>query len=317
MSEQEPINHLSAERYLHDTLYSLNALRELSMKSPELAIAGDQILEDCSVFKDLKTGDRITVSALPADEAEFTGAMVAITRMFDVDDKNPDQTPKQPQERLFTVTSRYDVFEKISDQEWMPFSPYDLAYLLDVPQTKPVAVSEYDPRDTPPILIGEIPTDLNPEELYTYFNRQLNADFLTMPEEALYTHCSGVLDALLSQDEAPGFGNVTLEGVIQTFKSQLFSLEINEMPTEESLDGYVGFDRIFNLTYTVLNGPTAMGAIKLGESTNVILVKGTEFDFKLTRGGMVMYANDNGRKVNLVPVDHTIYMLFLAAIVGE
>ena len=106
MSEQEPINHLSAERYLHDTLYSLNALRELSMKSPELAIAGDQILEDCSVFKDLKTGDRITVSALPADEAEFTGAMVAITRMFDVDDKNPDQTPKQPQERLFTVTSR-------------------------------------------------------------------------------------------------------------------------------------------------------------------------------------------------------------------
>lgn len=65
--------HQNPEDYLLDTLYNFQAYREIRGVELEPAVINTDLYEECSVFTDNNSGDRIVITGLPADTNDFTG----------------------------------------------------------------------------------------------------------------------------------------------------------------------------------------------------------------------------------------------------
>lgn len=310
----------SGESRLQDVLYDYQALRQMAGQEPEAVVIDEELIGRASVFTDLNTGNRIAIGELPDNQAEFTGAMLSISGLGNA--LEIEGLPKDCREAAFAVTSLGRVFARDLTHKytWQEFPASSLVHALDIPQAKPIAVSEQDPRNVPPILPGEVPEVGYPSILYEYYQRIIDADILPIPHDKLYTEICSLFDAeVRDKSHIPLHTKITRDGMFESpFKKQLFSLEAWETMAPDSCGS--DFERSFFVRFHSLNGNTVFPGFKLGveETEENIALRGSEnFEFKITRGGMIIYDQEDGRVVLRAPHPVSVNILYKALSIGQ
>ena len=318
----------SPEQHLEDTLYNFQALQEISLTDPEWAIIGEQIDPNCSVFEDQKSGNRIVISRLPLDPEDFSGANIQISNYEDpIIISWNDQIVVSNEINVqvsgeLTPSMSYLYYDPQSNtfknSTWFEGSADQLAFLLDMPQTKPYPKSKYDRRVAPPIIEREMPVRKTPGTLHKFYEGQLNDDLLHVPSDMLYTYLSGQFDEQ-NKDEQKYSNVITREGISTTHYNS-YLIDVTEINPEESIAGLIDdvedFDREFYIKYRSTSGPITIGTKPLG-SDEFVPHTDREFEFTLKRNGMLQHLHRNNREYLSVPHQSAMFTIYHALSVGE
>ncbi len=271
---------LSPEQNLLDALYSLQAYRQISCQDPEPAVFGGEIHPECSVFKDRNTGDRIVVTALPLDDADFTGASVWLSNPEQGVEVRTEKWQASPPDVIFWIDEALRVIyhNPSTGAKVRGFPTQTLAERIDFPRIYPIPQSEQDPRSIP----NEI------ESLYT-------------PQTDTYTLSSRIFDTNLENNLSVFARCYGVVGQEQG-EAMAFDLSIYEtMPSSKSLRSDE-FDREFILGLD-LGAETALTVRPWGRPQTILV--GRSFKIKVVREGMLISSLQNGREVMCIPTKET------------
>lgn len=291
-----PIN--SPESKLIDAIYELQLLRDVNtVRSKntetggetegrdenqlysELAVIGDKIELNCTVLKDEHTNNRIVITDLPADQKKFNGAAVWISNPEVGVAIDAGQWQASPYDVIFWIDEAVKVrYLNPRKGSRIPFNTEILANSLTVPNIKPIAQSEIDPREIP-------------EEL----------EYISVPQTDSYTLTSRISDIDIEQKRlliAKRFGVIEYD----IDKSTTFDISIHEVFPSETSYRFAEFDREFTLLLH-LGEPFKLDATPWGQPETVI--KGRDFKIRILREGILISAIQNGNEVSCIPSKST------------
>lgn len=274
-------NYRSPEQQeLIDALYGLQALHQMSGHVPEPALMGEELHEDCSIVVDAYSKDRIAITSLPVDEADFDGAAVWINNTqngVEVDEVEHEVTPKDV---LFWISksahARY--FSKDSGS-FRVVEPDWLARRITPPNIKPIPQSEYDPRYVP-----------DEDELHKF-------EGIIVPRSHTYTLASGMFDRHLEEKRSlitKASGIVGLDNGIST----TYDFQLTEVLPQADNFRVSEFDREFTLLIELGDKP-GLTMYALGDSRP--LHAGKSLHITVLREGFIVHAHFGNRKIHCVP----------------
>lgn len=273
----------SPEEHLRDTLYHLRAYRELRGCETEPAVFGEELMTGCSVIIDKNTGDRIVMTDLPVDEADFSGAAVWLSNPDKGVEIKTAQWQAGPKDVIFWINEALQpkYFNPHSGAR-VPFSAKDLAERLDYPRIYPVPQAEEDPR--------HIPTEI---------------EFISTPQTNTYTLASRIFDTELEQHRRV---IARRAGIIDydLGEATTFDLEINEVLPSEDSPRSDEFDREF-VMFIKLGEKMRLPVIPWGQSQ--IDLVGKDLKVRVVREGMLVSAVQNGKEVVCIPATLTRHFL--------
>lgn len=262
------------EAVLLDALYDLQMLRELSEKDLEPAVMGNEVFSECNVIKDAKTKDRIVISGLPKDPAEFESATVWFSNHDYGVAIDSGKWQASPKDIIFWIDKALKV--KYHNPEHgcvIDFDTEKLAEMLSFPNIKPIAQSEVDPRDLPEAL-----------------------EIISVPKTDSYTLASRIADNNYEQGysfEVKKYGLVDYN----VNKSTTFDIKLEEVQYDKKilLDEFdrefqieIQLGKVFNLPVTPWGEPET----SINESS---------ISAKLVRDGIIMYGTKNGKSISYIP----------------
>lgn len=261
------------ESILLDALYDLQMVREMSDADPEPAVIGNEFLTECNVIKDANTNDRIVISGLPKDPADFKGAKVWFS--------NPDcgvgidlGEQSNPYDVIFWIDKALKVQYHNPENDCVSdFDTEKLAEMLSFPNIKPIAQSEADPRDLP-------------EEL----------EIISVPQTDSYTLASRIADSYFEQGY---IFDIKKYGLIDynANKSTTFDIKIEEVQRDKKIL-IDEFDREFQIKIQlgkVFSLPvTPWGEPEKSITTSIIEVR-------LVRDGIILNETKNGKSTSYIP----------------
>ncbi len=316
-----PYSPTSPEQYLEDTLYNFQAVREIADRQLEWALFEDRIQDDCSVFVDQRTGNRIVITELPFDPVDFLGATVQIRNVENPPMISWGEEIIEECELLFQISSNFQPFLKNPrNGKWLAGDAEQLAHMLDMPQTKPYPHSEYDSRVQPPIIEPELPELDTPRTLHQFYEIQQNADLLRIPSGRLYTYLCSRFDEIVSQEDCVPEPIISAEGFMGgKRRTGLYRVLAEEVDAADSIGDILDvedFNREFEVTLLPLSGPISMSTRMLG-SDEFVSHTDTEFEFTLTREGLRQYIKKDGREYLFAPHEDVMKALYVAFVTAE
>lgn len=277
---------------LVDTLYNLQAFREMSGAEEEMAIIpgteGEVWGSDYSVLFDRHTGDRIVISSLPTDQAEFVGATVWMsnTEGVDVELEGREITAKDV---IFWIDNNAESrFFNPEDGSRIIFDSEALAKRITYPRIYPEAQSDYDPRT--------LPDEHDFEQL----------ERIITPKHDAYTLVSRIYDAKseeLKDSIEPGkplvISNLGEIDYGEEGKSTKFEIKITENPPKDC-SPQTEFDREFLIAINTLE-ILSFGVHPWGESETHLTT--CKFQVSLFREGFVVTAFRGEKPIYCIPGD--------------
>jgi hypothetical protein len=284
MSELEPTSDL---QHLKDTLYGLQSYREISGVEAEPALIQDELREDCTVLVDKKTDDRIVLTPLPANEADFDGAAIWMSNPLGVEIRQ-GQWDASPKDVIFWVSKALSTrYYNPHTGIFLPFPSGNLAERIEYPTIIPEAMSEYDPR--------RIPEDY---------------EFLRVPTSDTYTLASGIFDYELENNRRLIAARY---GIDDTDAANLraYDIKVTELLPGDDMTGsepYAAkrrgeFDREFLLLLD-FGEATSLMVMPWGEHEQ--RVTATDFKIRIYREGMIFdVATRDGKVSHCMPTPET------------
>lgn len=278
------------EDYLLDTLYNLQAYREIRGIDPEPAVMDRNIHQECSVFTDRNTGDRIVITKLPIDDSDFEGASVWLSNPDQGVEVRTQQWQASPYDVIFWVSKAVDVtYFNPHTGTRVPFFPVqELAERLDFPRIYPVPQSEEDPRLIPP-----------------------DIEYLSTPQTNTYTLASRIFDINIERNDslnARSFGIIDYD----IGESTIFDLEINETTPSEDLPRRDEFDREFIL-FIRLGNKIKLKVVPWGQDEMDVVAD--NYKIKVVREGMLLSVFMGGKETMCIPTKPT--KLFIDSILSS
>lgn len=265
---------ITPEQELKDTLYELQAAREMSGREQEPAVVANNFVPDCSVFKDKNTGDRIVLTPLPRDDADFTEATVWLSNpvgltilsdeLLDVIDVDEEYDHKDIV--LFIGKGATALCFDDASKDTYQIDTQLIADMLRVPRILPVPQSEIDPR--------EFPADI---------------DFLYVPTSDTYTLATRIFDSELENNRRL---LANRSGIISDKDQRLISydLQISELlPTNPEVR-LSEFDREMQISMR-FSDDVSLAVRPLGDP-EIRLLTNNGFRIKVVREGMIIDAKN-------------------------
>lgn len=268
------------EDYLLDTLYNFQAYREIRGIDLEPAVIDTDLFEECSVFTDKNSGDRIVLTGLPADDDDFKGAGIWLSNPDQGVEIRTDQWQASPSDVIFWIDKAIKVtyFNPHTGARVPGFSAQKLAERLDFPRVYPVPQSEQDPRMIP-----------------------AQIEYLSTPQTNTYTLASRIFDIDLETKRrliARRYGIIDYD----VGESTTFDLAIHETLPSEDSPRTDEFDREFildiNLGKKIVLNVTPWGKEEIG-------LVGNDYKIRVVREGMLVSALQDGREIMCIPTKAT------------
>lgn len=272
--------HQNPEDYLLDTLYNFQAYREIRGVELEPAVINTDLYEECSVFTDNNSGDRIVITGLPADTNDFTGAGVWLSNPNQGVEVRTDQWQVSPKDVIFWIDNAVKVtyFNPHTGTRVPGFSAQQLAERLDFPRVYPIPQSEQDPR--------MIPTQI---------------EYLSTPQTNTYTLASRIFDIDLETKHrliARRYGVIDYD----VGESTTFDIAIHETLPSEDSPRTDEFDREFILDIN-LGKKLVLNVVPWGKEE--IGLVGSDYKIRVVREGMLVSALQDGREIMCIPTNAT------------
>lgn len=315
----------SPDRYLLDSLYNLDQVHRKFQAENEPAVGLMFVLEDCLVFIDQNSGNRINLSSLPLDDEEFAGASLVIdaasgtTIRYTTLDGNEIESDRLEFDIYNSAVNPPFLLDEKTGK-WHEVDPAELAEFIDMPKIKPIPISESDPRVAPPIVEGEMPALRTPRTLYQYYTSRAENDLLLLPKYSLYTELSRQFD-MHSRNGYVDSNIMVREGTVPLDQLERakdgreeikYRLEVSESEEEGSKEKRF-FDREYFITFTSQSGPISFPARRTLTS-DPYEYKSIEVNFWLRRGDLEMFIWEGDEEIALVPYLETTVGLYNAVV---
>lgn len=281
------------ELRLRDALYELQSGHERCGAELEPAVfAGeDDIIPQCSVFKDNRTGDRIVLTKLPLDEADFEGAAIWISNprgisivpndYFESLNDDFEQIKTRKDVIFYIGRGATSVCYDIDEHETLMIDNNMLAEIIEVPKILPIPQSETDPRD--------LPNDL---------------EFLHTPTTDTYTLATRIFDTELEYNHSL-LGNRS--GIVKDDNLSIqttYDLQVTENIPDGLNTRISEFDR--EMLISIMLGDPIKLSIKMLGSEETKYLNSNQFRIRVFREGIIIDAkNSEGRKILCVPTPDT------------